>query len=188
MKHKRCKVCKRFNNRIYTQNICDNCWKKNQRKTNLKFWLNDRYNHILRRVTSETESGGFYYGLDICSKKEFLDRFINDFQMKKIFKSWIKSNYDPRLIPSIDRIDSRDGYILGNMQALPHYLNCSRKCTRIKVSAYDLKMNLKSIHDSISDAARYYKINTSSIWMVVYGKRKKTSGLIFKMGHPNPRL
>lgn len=44
----------------------------------------------------------------------------------KCHEAWEKSGYKNRLAPSIDRINSKKGYVPENMQWLPLTLNCSK--------------------------------------------------------------
>ena len=49
-----------------------------------------------------------------------------------------------------------------------------------KVCQYDLEMNLINTHNSISDAARYVKMNKTNIWGVINNLRKTSGGFIWK--------
>jgi len=66
------------------------------------------------RVTSRDR----YKGMSICSRKEFLDFAINDFGLKSLYEEWQQNGYDRKLVPSVDRIDCRLGYLVSNIQFL----------------------------------------------------------------------
>lgn len=68
------------------------------------------------RIHGAPRGKHYYVGLDICSKQEFLDFTLNDPDFNRIYKAWVKSGKDNKLTPSIDRIDSRFGYTLSNME------------------------------------------------------------------------
>ncbi len=69
-----------------------------------------------------------YGGLEICSKKDFLEWTLGRSTYRTLFRAWMKSCKEPRLTPSIDRIDTKLGYTLDNMQWLEFGLNCQKAC------------------------------------------------------------
>ena len=42
-----------------------------------------------------------------------------------LWEAWTASGHDIRHAPSIDRIDSKQGYIVGNLRWVPHWVNSS---------------------------------------------------------------
>lgn len=82
---------------------------------------------MLSRVTGiQVKKAHLYKGLSILSRKDFYDWALENEEFNKLFQQWIDLDYDRRLCPSIDRIDSTLGYDLTNVQWLTHSEN-SRK-------------------------------------------------------------
>lgn len=66
-----------------------------------------------------------YHGKEIMSREEFYEWALNDPEFHFLFDLWEQCDYDRRLSPSVDRIDSSKGYILGNVRWLTHSENSS---------------------------------------------------------------
>ncbi len=71
--------------------------------------LRATYSDMLKRVKGKTNRPN-YKGMDICSREEFLEMFINDTVFLEMLSSGRRF--------SIDRIDINKGYVKGNMQWL----------------------------------------------------------------------
>ncbi len=88
------------------------------------------YRNMLSRVTGvQKKKAHIYKGLPILDREEFYDWALSGDEYINMWKVWALSDYDRKLTPSIDRIDSRYGYELWNMQWLTHSDN-SAKTTR----------------------------------------------------------
>ncbi len=64
-----------------------------------------------------------YSGLEILDREDFYAWAKASSEFERLFKEWVASDYNSRLSPSIDRVDSSVGYILENMRWLPHWEN-----------------------------------------------------------------
>lgn len=67
-----------------------------------------------------------YQGKTLLSKEDFLDWSIDHPTFKVLFSEWVESEYNRKLTPSVDRIDSSKGYELDNMEWVTHSVNSSR--------------------------------------------------------------
>jgi len=67
-----------------------------------------------------------YCGKDILPRDEFYEWALSNPDFYDLFAAWEKSNYERRLTPSVDRVDSSLGYTIDNMEWVPFHVNCSR--------------------------------------------------------------
>jgi len=67
-----------------------------------------------------------YLGKSLLARDVFYDWAFNSKEFHILFKTWKDSGYDRKLTPTVDRIDSRYGYSLDNMEWITHSENSSR--------------------------------------------------------------
>jgi DNA-binding GntR family transcriptional regulator len=67
-----------------------------------------------------------YEGKSLLTRDEFYAWTEANAEFHKLFKEWEDSNYERRLTPSVDRIDSSLGYEIHNMEWIPFHENCRR--------------------------------------------------------------
>lgn len=67
-----------------------------------------------------------YDGKCLLEKEDFYTWAQNCDEFHKLFRKWEKSGYDRKLTPSVDRIDSSDGYFVENMEWVTHSENSRR--------------------------------------------------------------
>jgi hypothetical protein len=67
-----------------------------------------------------------YEGKSLLTRDEFYKWSESSNIFHKLFEEWESSNYERRLTPSVDRIDSSLGYELQNMEWIPFHENCRR--------------------------------------------------------------
>lgn|SRR3990167_361636 len=98
------------------------------RKNILRMWKL-KYGSMRRRILGLNKSSNLV-GKELLSKTEFLvwckqnqDNFM------KLYRKWARAGYKRKFAPSIDRINNKLGYIIGNMQWLTQSQN-SRKFTK----------------------------------------------------------
>lgn len=79
------------------------------------------YRNMLSRVTGVQKlKKHLYLGLCILEKHTFYEFSKNDATFVKLFEEWKLADYDRRLTPSIDRINSTNGYSLDNIRWVTH--------------------------------------------------------------------
>lgn len=126
--------------RVMIGKICAPCTLKKQRadrvlnnnKTTLKYektqhgFIMRAYRNMLSRVTGvQRKKCHLYFGKEILSKEVFYLWSLSSRSFKTLFKNWESSGYERRLCPSVDRIDSSQGYYLENIRWLVFHRNCS---------------------------------------------------------------
>lgn len=90
-------------------------WKLNKVAYLAKKWsyMQDRVSH-----RSKSVEGRSYYKLPICSKAQFLSFALKDENFNKLFAVYKMLKGPRKHAPSVDRINTKRGYVLGNMQFL----------------------------------------------------------------------
>ena len=101
---------------------------KSLAENNSKYWktrngkLMMTYNNMNRRVRGYVKSH-IYKDLELLSREDFYNFSLCGEVYHKLYEDWVNSEYDRKLSPSIDRIDSSKGYVLGNIQWITHSEN-----------------------------------------------------------------
>lgn len=85
-------------------------------KTDIRAFINTRYDKIVDRCNGNGKA--FYKDMDRMSREEFMETFVDDDNLHELHKRWRLKGYLRKDIPSIDRIDPKKGYILGNVRWL----------------------------------------------------------------------
>lgn len=82
------------------------------------------YRNMMNRTKGIIHKGvHLYKELDLLSREDFYNFSLNDNEFNRIYDEWVKSEYDRKLSPSIDRIDTTKGYVIGNIRWLTHSEN-----------------------------------------------------------------
>lgn len=97
---------------------------RNKYRKSILGYLKEKHYAIMRRCEGfEAKKSHLYEGLDYLSLDEFVSWAINNLEYNKLHNVYVKSNYNNKLAPSIDRIDTTKGYELSNMRWLTHSEN-----------------------------------------------------------------
>ena len=89
-----------------------------------KGFLMRLYRNMESRITGiQKLKHHLYAGKELLSRQDFYDWATSNPDFMPLFQAWEESNYDQRLTPSVDRIDSSKGYTVENMRWLTHSEN-----------------------------------------------------------------
>ncbi len=101
------------------------CTKKYERTPN--GFLMRKYRNMKSRIEGvQKAKHHLYVGKDLLSKEDFYNWSKGDPEFWRRFKIWEVSGYQRKLSPSVDRIDSKKGYLIGNMEWVDHSENSRR--------------------------------------------------------------
>lgn len=82
------------------------------------------YRNMLSRVLGiQKKKEHLYSGLAVLDKELFYEWSLRNSDFNTLFDAWVKSGYDRKLSPSIDRKDTSVGYTLENIQWITHSEN-----------------------------------------------------------------
>lgn len=155
-------ICKRCNKSKlhFGLGFCSSCLRHHKRQTRPSFYLGTCYSEMSRRCKTFDPLRPRYKGLSICSREEFIDKFVNNKQFIKLFKNWQKNGFKRKYAPSIDRIDNNLGYTLENLQFIQQNQNGKKDWQ------YNIKVSYKDeeyYFDSQKDAAEFFGVAPSVI-------------------------
>jgi hypothetical protein len=85
------------------------------------------YRNMLSRIDGvQKKKAHLYAGKQILTRDEFYEWALSSRRFHELFNAWEKSNYDRRLSPSVDRVNSSLGYTVENMEWVTHSENSRR--------------------------------------------------------------
>ena len=123
-------------------------WQRNNRKENgnmstrkyektINGFLMRLYRNMQSRVNGVQKAKyHLYEGKTLLPKEDFYKWANNSEIFHSLFDIWEQSNYDRKLTPSVDRVDSNKGYELGNMRWVTHSENSRLGAISIKRKVY----------------------------------------------------
>ena len=71
-----------------------------------------------------------YEGLEVMGREDFYRWSLSDNSFNSLYQTWVDSEYEKRLSPSIDRVDTSLGYVEGNVRWITHSENSRLGATR----------------------------------------------------------
>lgn len=111
--------------RIYRAKTGNANTKKYERTKKGKLMRN--YRNMESRIKGiQWRKAHLYEGKELISRDEFYNWAMNKPEFHRLFEDWVSSDYDRKLSPSVDRIDSSKGYTLDNMEWVTHSENSRR--------------------------------------------------------------
>jgi hypothetical protein len=129
----KCKECNKNDVRInYANNIeAKHAYDKYRQRYSITRIMRHRYSTIKRRCDLGRSDGQPYFvtGKPYLTYAEFQKWFYEDENYKQfmsLYEKWVASGFQDKTAPSIDRIDPRKSYVLGNMQWLSKSDNCKK--------------------------------------------------------------
>jgi hypothetical protein len=120
-----CKICSNAKQREYravNRNICST----NYEKTHTGFLMRLYRNMQSRTSGVQKLKKHLYAGKGLLSRAEFYKWANGCVEFHEMFCKWEKNDYLRTLTPTVDRINSDEGYSIENMQWLTHSENSRR--------------------------------------------------------------
>ena len=122
-----------------------NFYTKKYEKTH-KGFLMRLYRNMLSRISGVQKlKHHLYVDKELLDKNEFYSWALSSPVFNKLFDEYAAAGFDRKRCPSVDRINSRLGYVLENMEWVTHSENSSRGSR----SRYN-QMNKGANEDSIA--------------------------------------
>ena len=107
-------------------------WSKLYEKTP-KGFLMRTYRNMQSRVSGvQRKKAHLYLGLPLLPRNDFYAWAWDNQGFWRLYKRWAATDFDRKLTPSINRIDTNKGYVLGNMEWLTHSVNSSLGASSLK--------------------------------------------------------
>jgi len=89
-----------------------------------KGFLMRKYRNMMSRVRGiQKKKAHLYLGLELLDRETFYNWAMLNEDFWMLYNAWVKSGYDRKLCPTVNRIDSRIGYVLDNMEWITHSEN-----------------------------------------------------------------
>lgn len=85
------------------------------------------YRNMQSRVYGiQTQKSHLYKNKHLLDRSEFYEWALNSKEFHDMYETWKQSDYDRKLTPTVDRIDSSKGYTIDNMEWVTHSENSRR--------------------------------------------------------------
>lgn len=167
-------------------------WRQ-KRKREKGGWVTKTYGNMRARNRSK-------FGIEIDFTREDFEKWLNDNYFDKfdeLFRSYVESDCDKDLAPSIDRLDDYAPYTLDNIHLTTWRINnekgrtsrktkehCSEMAKRVwskEVAQYNINGKLVEVFPSTREAERSLGfVDSSAISKVCRGLKKTHKGFIWK--------
>ena len=105
-----------------TNNACTKKYEKTK-----KGFLVRLYRNMKSRVSGvQKQKYHLYKGMTILDKEDFYEWALSSPKFHELFDIWENKKYKRKLTPSVDRVDSCNGYEIENMEWVTHSENSRR--------------------------------------------------------------
>lgn len=92
-----------------------------------KGFLMRMYRNMKSRIEGvQKQKHHLYEGKELFDKDEFYNWAIQQPAFHSLFQAYVEANYDRKLAPSVDRVDSTQGYNFNNVEWVTHSENSRR--------------------------------------------------------------
>ena len=128
----KCKECNKTENKSnwHLRREDKLAYDKNRHRFSIQRLFNHRYYGIVHRCeVGRSKRHYFVEGKSYLSKKEWEEWCYETSNYKKfieIYNNWVKSNFENKLSPSVDRIKNNKSYTKDNIQWLTKSENCQK--------------------------------------------------------------
>lgn len=136
-----------------------NCNKPEQRASYCYFhsktatvnrFLSNLYYGMQRRVNGKsTKRPDLYIGKPIMPKDVFLSWSKNHPDFLALYKRWVMSNFDRKMTPTLNRMNSTKGYTLNNVEWMTNAQNCGLAGSVRKIKAKREIYNLLGVNTNV---------------------------------------
>jgi hypothetical protein len=110
-------------------------------KATINAYLYFKYNNMKARVEGKSaHNRGHWKGKPILPRDVFMQWAKNHPDFLSLYKRYVMHNFDIKLAPSVNRIDSNKGYTLDNMEWITNSQNCSLAGTVRKMNNKERKV------------------------------------------------
>lgn len=156
------------------------------------------YRNMQSRIQGiQKEKFHLYEGKTLVEREVFYDWAKNNSTFHSLFDDYEKSNYDRKLAPSVDRINSKLGYELSNMEFITHSENSRRgakgkgvncpltgrthnHAPKKKVYQFDINMNLVGEFESVKLAGEAMGVSYAGIAFAARNNKYKSKGFYWR--------
>jgi hypothetical protein len=133
--------CKRLATR---QGYCSS----HKKRVTTSAFLGNLYSKMLRRTKGkDTKNPHLYVGKTILPREVFKEWSMNHPHFLSLYKRWVLSGYDRKLAPSVNRMDSKRGYTLDNIEWVTFSQNASLAGTVRSFNGREAVYKLLGGHD-----------------------------------------
>jgi len=108
--------------RAYRKKNEDRCTRKYEKTPN--GFLMRKYRNMQSRVLGiQKKKKHLYQGLKLLDRQTFYEWAKCNKDFHSLYNNWIKSGYERKLCPTVNRINPQNGYLLTNMEWITHSEN-----------------------------------------------------------------
>jgi len=87
-------------------------------------FLMRKYRNMQSRVVGiQKKKAHLYKGKCLLERDEYYKWAFDSREFNRLYEEWVKSEYDRKLCPTVDRINPDEGYCLENMRWITHSEN-----------------------------------------------------------------